>query len=400
MTAQIKLKHSGGNGVIIEAPASNPASDKTIALPSTESGVFATKDSANSLQNVTGINGGQLGNRNLIINGAMQVAARGTSATGKTTSGVYSTDRINLTIGNAGTWTVSQDSDSPNEFAKSTKFQCTTANASLGTGAFLLLGYRLEGHDVQSLAKGTSSAKTFTVSFHVKSNKTGTYVLGVNDRDNSRNNSKPYTINVANTWEKKTITFEADTSGALDDDANESLRLDFWLAAGTDFTSGSAVTGWESTTNANRAKNLSVNLADNTANNWYITGLQLEVGSVATDFEHRSFAEELDLCQRYFTQVRGGIGVNSTTAIHTGVLRYKPMRANPSISKGTGSTYNYGNMINAGFTSTATPTFFKNDGLKGYSCYTLSGFTSLVQGDNLRDEGEGTSATFDLSAEL
>ena len=285
--------------------------------------------------------------KNLIINGSMQVAQRGTSATGKTTSGIYATDRMNLTVGSAGTWTVSQDSDSPNEFAKSTKFQCTTANSSLGTGAFLLLGYRFEGHDVQSLAKGTSSAKTFTVSFHVKSNKTGTYILGVNDRDNSRNNSKPYTISSANTWEKKTITFEADTTGVLGDDANESLRLDFWLGAGTDFTSGSAVTGWESTTNANRAKNLSVNLADNTANNWYITGLQLEVGSVATDFEHRSFGQELTLCERYFEKSYN-YSVVSGTATDTGLvmwlanrnpglphtsLRYKtPKRANPTVT--------------------------------------------------------------------
>ena len=276
----------------------------------------------NSIESATGggvdakiasVNSGSIGNRNLVINGAMKFAQRSVSATGKTGSGIYATDRMLADIGSAGTWTISQDSESPDGFSKSTKFQCTTANSSLAAGAFLLFQYRFEGHDVQPLAKGTSGAKTFTVSFHVRSNKTGTYILGVNDRDNTRNNSKPYTISAANTWEKKTITFEADTTGALNDDNGESLRLDFWLGAGTNFTSGSAITGWEATTNANRAKNLSVNLADNTANNWYITGLQMEVGSVATEFEHKLYCQELAACQRYYESNMGPNGPVTTT---------------------------------------------------------------------------------------
>ena len=136
----------------------------------------------------------------------------------------------------------------------------------------------------------------------------------------------------------------------MGDDANESLRLDFWLGAGTDFTSGSAVTGWESTTNANRAKNLSVNLADNTANNWYITGLQLEVGSVATDFEHRSFAQELALCQRYYethnslTTAKTTDGAvtsqwstitsndGNTLVVSTGIIYKVPKRTSPTVT--------------------------------------------------------------------
>ena len=240
------------------------------------------------------------GQKNIVINGAMQVAQRSTSVTGVTASGYRTCDRFRPVITNAGTWTISQSSDAPAGFATSLKFDCTTADTSLGSSDKFRLDYYIEGRDVQHLQKGSSSAKSLTMSFYVKTNKTGTYVFELNDADNSRAYSQTYTVNSANTWEKKTIVFVGDTSGAFGNDNNSSLQAHWWLASGTDFTSGTTRSGWESKTNANRAAGLNVNIADSTSNEWYITGVQLEVGSVATEFEHRTLTEEFMLCRRYF----------------------------------------------------------------------------------------------------
>tara|TARA_B100000963_G_scaffold353132_1_gene367365 strand:+ start:43 stop:1107 length:1065 start_codon:yes stop_codon:yes gene_type:complete len=243
---------------------------------------------------------GNTGRRNIIINGAMKVAQRATSVTSVTSSGYKTCDRFRPVITNAGTWTISQSSEAPTGFATSLKFDCTTADTSLGSSDKFRLDYYIEGQDVQHLQKGSSSAKSLTMSFYVKTNKTGTYIFELNDADNSRAYSQTYTVNSADTWEKKTIVFVGDTTGAFGNDNNSSLQAHWWLASGTDFTSGTTPSGWESKTNANRAAGLNVNIADSTSNEWYITGVQLEVGDAATEFEHRSFAEELKLCERYF----------------------------------------------------------------------------------------------------
>ena len=330
-----------------------------------------------------------LSNRNLIINGDMAIAQRTTSASGKTTGGVFATDRMLADIGSAGTWTISQDSESPDGFSKSHKMQCTSAT-SLGAGSFLLFQHRLEGCNLQSLAKGTSGAKTFTVSFHVRSSKTGTYVLGVNDRDNSRNNSKTYTISSANTWEKKSITFEADTTGALDDDVDESMRLDFWLGAGSNFSSGSAVSGWESNTNANRAAALTVNLADSTSNNWYITGLQMEVGSNATDFEFLPKGQQLAMCQRYMYRVQDrmvGKGQNASDMYNPRLDHPVEMRASPTLANGSFVTHSGSN----GSPVIGNTRFVGGGG-------TLS--VALHNGSNNWSTGAWVKLTGDIQAEL
>ncbi len=242
-----------------------------------------------------------LSNRNLIINGAMQVAQRGTSETGVTSSQYADApDRFKVAITTGGTWTVSQSTTSPDGFSNSYKFDCTTANGSLSSDSNIQLLQRIEGQNLQGLAKGTSSAKSVTVSFYVRTNKTGTYTLELFDRDNTRTFSKTYTVSSADTWEFKSVTFAGDTSGALDNDNAASLDVSWFLAAGTDFTSGTFSSGWASKTDANRVSSSQVNLADSTSNEWYITGVQLEVGEQATPFEHRSYPDELRKCQRYF----------------------------------------------------------------------------------------------------
>jgi hypothetical protein len=240
--------------------------------------------------------------RNIIINGDMSIAQRGTSFAGANDDD-YTLDRFKYDISGTDVYqfTISQDTDVPTGqgFAKSMKFDCTTADASLDADNFAIIHTRLEGQNLQYLKKGTSSAESTTLSFWVKSNKTGTYIAELQDSDNNRVICKSYTISSSDTWEKKTITFVGDTTGAFDNDNAASLRVNFWLLAGTQFTSGTLATSWESRTNANRAVG-QVNLGDNTSNEWYITGIQLEAGSQASDFEFLPFDVQLDRCKRYF----------------------------------------------------------------------------------------------------
>ena len=241
------------------------------------------------------------GRRNILYNGAMTIAQRGTSFTSiGGTAGVYSLDRMRYGFTmNSGRFTITQSTDSPNGFANSLKVDITTAESSLNSSSGAAFSQFLEGQDVQQFKKGTSDAEEYSLSFHVKSNVTGTYIVELFDNDNTRQVSKSYTIDSANTWERKTITFPADTTGAFDNDTASSLFVQWFLASGTDRTSGTLNTSWASSTNANRAVG-QANLFSSTDNEWYITGMQLEVGSTATPFEHRSFGEEFSLCSRYY----------------------------------------------------------------------------------------------------
>jgi len=287
------------------------------------------------------------GRRNLIINGAMQVSQRGTSETGITT-GKYANapDRYLLGLGSAGTWTAAQSTDAPVGFSNSYRLDCTTADASLGGGDLLVFQQTIEGQNLQHLKKGTSSAESVTVSFYVKSNKTGTYIVELFDADNSRQISQAYTISSANTWEKKTLTYAGDTSGALNNDNGVSLYLVCWLAAGSAYSSGTLSTSWTAFTQADRAVG-QVNLADSTDNDWSITGIQMEIGEQATPFEHRSFGDELAACQRYFTKNSSASAYQAF--IPSGLTERQfytffpvSMRANPTLT----TTFSTGSVTN------------------------------------------------------
>ena len=289
------------------------------------------------------------GLKNLIINGNMQIAQRGTSSTGITSSGYYTVDRFQHGIGSMGTWSISQDTDVPSGqgFSNSLKLDCTTADASPAVSDTLILRQKIEGQMLQSLKKGTSNAEKVTVSFWVKSAKTGTYILELDDRDNTRAISQAYTISSANTWEKKTLTFDGDTTGAFDNDNGSSFWVSFWLGAGTNFTSGTLATLWASRTDTNRAVG-QVNLADSTSNYINITGVQLEIGDTATPFENRMYSTELAMCQRYFQQVSGentgtgGLGVGWYEAATSSVLDLRlmtQMRALPTATVSAASDF-------------------------------------------------------------
>ncbi|NDF36157.1 MAG: hypothetical protein EB154_10020, partial [Nitrosopumilaceae archaeon] len=288
--------------------------------------------------------------RNVVINGAMQVAQRGTSTASIITNGYYTADRWGTQITTLGTWTQTVENDAPtgSGFRKSLKMLIASGAESPigGTNDLCLLEQVFEGQNLQQFLKGTSSAKQFSLSFWVKSNVTGTYIVRFNDMDNTRSVAASYTISASATWEKKTITFPADTTGAFDNDNDASLRMQFWLAAGSAFTSGTLATTWQSTTAANLAVGLT-NLAAATNNYWQVTGVQLEAGAVATPFEFEDYGVTLDKCQRYFVTYSGlssaeftvNLGFYMDPNLIRFPLRIPTMRSAPSVSyTGTANT--------------------------------------------------------------
>jgi hypothetical protein len=283
------------------------------------------------------------GRKNLIINGGMQVAQRGTSATGvgNGDNGYHTCDRWQFVESgsSSGVYTLSQETDAPDGFGNSMKFDCTTTESTLAANEMLRLRYNIEGQDLQQLKKGTTSSESVTLSFWVKSYQTGTFVINLYGA--SRHIAATYTVDSSATWEKKTITFNGDTAGVIPNDSNTGLALWFLLQAGTQFTSGTLPTSWSVYNENNLAVGQTVNLADSTANYLNITGVQLELGSTATDFEHRSYGEELALCQRYYHKVGGSLsysalltGASSMGSTEIVGFVYHPveMRVNPSFS--------------------------------------------------------------------
>ena len=249
---------------------------------------------------------GQIGGRrNIIYNGGQQIAQRSTSETGLgADANAYQTvDRWRFLTGStAGRYTLSQSTDAPNGFGFSTKIDVTTADTSIAAGEFFFFRQLLEGQDLQQLKKGTSDAEKVTVSFYVKGNANATYLVELEDADNGRLNSQ--TFDVTTSWTRVVKTFTADTTGVLDNDNANSFNLVFWLHAGSTYNGGTHTSNtWASNaTTANRVPSGNTSIFDSTDREFYITGIQMEVGSQATPFEHRSFGEELALCQRYYAE--------------------------------------------------------------------------------------------------
>jgi len=245
-----------------------------------------------------------ISNRNIIINGAMQVSQRGTSFTPGNTATPYTLDRMQSSNSHDGAVTITQSSTAPDGFANSLKVDVTTADTSLASGQYGQILYKPEAQDLQQLAFGTSGAKDSILSFYVRSNKTGNYGVAVLQNDNSSKQvSFQYTINSANTWERKTFLIPGDTSGVINNDNGRGFDIHIGLASGTQYTSGSLRSSFTTFADADLYAGQEVNLLDSTSNEWYITGVQLEVGSVATDFEHRTYQDEIKRCMRYFQKI-------------------------------------------------------------------------------------------------
>ena len=288
---------------------------------------------ANLIGNINAGGGGV--NRNIIINGAMNVAQRSTSETGiGATAGYHTVDRFQIAVGGtatAGRLTMSQDSSAPEGFANSVKLDCTTADTSIAAGETLRLVSVLEGQNLQTFKKGTSSANPWALSFYVKGNASATYVVELYDLDNTRHVAK--TFNVTTDWTRVELSFPADTTGSLDDDNAGSLQVTWWLHSGTDFTSGTLPATWASVTNANRAGGLSTSFYDSTDRTFFLTGVQLEVGQNPTSFEHEPFATTLPKCERYF-QLNTATGGETylSTQITTSMTMMTEMRAAPTVA--------------------------------------------------------------------
>ena len=284
------------------------------------------------------------GRRNLIINGAMQVAQRGTSGT--FTDDGFHCDRWKGEVGNMDELSVAwaRDSEAPDGFGQSLKLTISTPESALAADEKFILNYNIEAQDCQSLAFGSATPNSITVSFYVRSSVTGTYPFSIYQGDGADIIGSTYTINSADTWERKTLTFAGNTLGAIANDTGLGLNLKWGLGLGSNFTSGDN-TSWSSYSDSKVGYGQSNSLVTTSGATWYITGVQLEVGSVATPFEHRSYGEELALCQRYYLRYdRTGPNVNDgnfancaffSSARCDGVVNVPvPLRAKPSLVQG------------------------------------------------------------------
>ena len=278
-----------------------------------------------------------ISNRNLIINGAMQVAQRGTSFN-QAGDGSYTLDRFAAFRNGAGIMDIEQSTTVPSGegFKKSLKCTVDTADSSLGGTDFGGLFYKIEGQDINQFEFGSSSAKQFTLSFFVRSNITGTYSVALRNGSANRYLVKEYTISSADTWQKITITDTADLTGTWASDNTTGLQINWCLWEGG---FSAAPNTWGSNNIIGSINN--VNWVATVGNTFYLTGVQLEVGSVATDFEHRLFVQELASCKRYFQQYPetasdgfaafGTGAVTSATQAHFAPT-YPTMRAAPTVA--------------------------------------------------------------------
>jgi len=346
--------------------------------------------------------------RNKIINGAMQIHQRtGTS----TAANGYTLDRWKADSSNDGAWTIAQSTTAPDGFSNSLKIDCTTADASLAASQYAQLNYKIEAQDLQDLAFGTSSAKSITLSFWVRSNKTGDFNVAIGQTDNSdKQVGAVYTINIADTWEKKTMTWAGDTSGVINNDNGRGFQISWGLAYGTTYTSGTSRSTWTAYADADFGAGQVVNIMDNTANEWLISGVQLEVGSTATDFEHRSYGDELLRCQRYYQQLGGtvtselfmtgtGNGTTTVTGFYKAPVSFRTVPSYSYSALGDINIYDFGAGSSLGSPTSSTVNasstsldwvYINNSGMSA----TTAGAVQIIRADST------SSARIKLSAEL
>lgn len=340
----------------------------------------------------------------IIINGDMNISQRYTSKT-SITSETKLADRWTLNIGSSGTHTYSQGTG-PGTFGltKCIKIDCTSANDSgSDADANMYITTALEGHDVQLFRKGTSDAKAFTISFFVRSNVTGTGVVEFWDRDNNRNIIRTYTIDSANTWERKVLNYDMETSNAFTDDVNKSVNIGWWIESGSDFDGGTAQTSWGSRTDANRAVGQNLNIASSTDNEFLLTGCMIVPGTFDSetipDYPIETTEQNLARCQRYYAQFDYADGnrfaeciFRSTTRGQGNVSQSLPkMRATPSVST-TISNYQfyYGGDTTTNCTATSGTGFSVIDNFEIRADFTLSSGSSTTGNPvKLRTNGAG-----------
>jgi hypothetical protein len=298
---------------------------------------------------------GFIGHRNRIINGAMTIAQRGTSTSLVTgSSSGFAADRFQGFNVGTGACSIIQATNVPSStygFINSLQIDVTTADTSIAAGELYMVRQTIEGLNITDLAWGTANAKTITLSFWVSSSKTGTHFVAFKNQAQDRCYAASYTISVADTWEQKTITVAGDTSGTWLTTNSGGIQVTWALAVGSTYQTATANV-WAA--GDGYATSAQVNVMDSTANNFYITGVQLERGSTASSFEYRSYGAELVLCQRYYyvplndsnsaANVYAMTWSGSTTNgvnCHASLTLPVTMRAIPSITwiEGTSATF-------------------------------------------------------------
>jgi hypothetical protein len=343
-------------------------------------------------------------NRNMIHNGHMVVCQRNTSNTGLTTESYATTDRWSFGINTQGTFTMNNEPSgmTTGEFIQCSNVICTVANTSPPTGSYLFLAQGIEGMNLQKVKKGKVDAEWLTLSFWVKSNRTGTYVIELQD-NNNRTISQAYTVIATNVWEKKILSFSPDTTGTFTSSVDRVLRPFFWLGSGSTYNGGTLNTSWNTNNQANRAAGV-VNLAGAAGNYFAFTGVQLEVGKVATPFEYEDYSETILKCQRYFSRFnslggayRGvGVGVAESASGVSCIVKYPvKMRSAPTAS-GVGLAIYDGSVIRA---VTGFSTQYSGSDALNINLTVGGGGLTTNRVSNLITDSSG-SGYFDISAEI
>jgi len=275
------------------------------------------------------------GNRNLVINGAMQVAQRGTSAVTIADAAQYRVDRFNAYDNTSGAFTYEQSTTTPSGegFINSTKLTVTSADTSIAAGEYAYYAQYIEGTNFSQCDFGNSGAKSVTLSFFVRSSATGTYCVTLANSASNRSFVSEYTISSANTWEKKTITVAGDTTGTWLTTTGIGLKVFFCLAVGSTYQQSAG--SWGTTSFAFGSSNQTNWLGTN-GNTLYITGVQLEIGDVATPFEHEDIATTLRKCKRYYELLDTTIyPLNYSTVSLANFFWTEQKRAQPTLTVDT-----------------------------------------------------------------
>jgi hypothetical protein len=340
-----------------------------------------------------------MGFRNRIINGDMRIDQRNAGASVTLTSvGVYTVDRWSGVEDTDGGMTAQQDTSAPTGFVNSLKFTTTTADATLAATQYASCVQKIEGTNVADLAWGSANAKTITISFWVRSSLTGTFGGAINNSGSTRSYPFTYSISVADTWEQKFVTIAGDTSGTWLTTTGIGLQVVFGLGVGSTY-SGTAG-AWAG---ANYLSATGATSVIGTLNaTWYITGVQLEVGSVATPFERRPFGLELELCQRYYEKsyseadiagasARGSANMfvsSVTNGYLYGSASYKTQkRAKPTVTiysyNGTAGRGTDGNATNLAANAMDVASNTNFSGTSGFVVQNNSGLTLTPAGNNI-----------------
>ena len=298
--SELNLTHSNGNKVKLTTPDTLSA-NKTFKLPGADGSVGQVLQTDGS--GALSFTSQAPSNRRLNYNGSMMISQRG-DLTGQTGSVHAGPDRYLTQMGNAGTWTISQDSDVPDGygFEYSKKWTCTATSSN--SDRYMKLIYRMEGYDSMVFNYGTANAKPCTLSFWVKCKKAGNIQVNFeNEQNPDRGYQVQQTINAADTWEKKVVTITGDTSRTLTTGSQKAFCFDIvWTAFGTSYNGGTPSAAWSDLSNNQRGTHCDIDLCDSTNNYINITGIQLELGVHATDFEHVPYSDELRRCQRYYEE--------------------------------------------------------------------------------------------------